>query len=143
MSGTDGIEAAPAALATASVKVRDSFARVCEGSDFVARALRADASLFAHLVESADLERSLSAADFAARAPPVPADTTAAEARWMAELRRWRRREFVRIAWRDLANWAPLTETLRQQRVLGALEIADAAQAERRQPLGRLRPDPL
>jgi len=128
MSGTDGIEAAPAALATASVKVRDSFARVCEGSDFVARALRADASLFAHLVESADLERSLSAADFAARAPPVPADTTAAEARWMAELRRWRRREFVRIAWRDLANWAPLTETLRDLSAVADAAIAVACE---------------
>src|SRR5580698_9162759 len=113
MSGTDGIEAAPAALATASVKVRDSFARVCDGSDFVARALRTDASLIAHLIDSADLERTLGAGDFAARAPPVPADTTGAEAQWMAELRRWRRREFVRIAWRDLADWAPLSETLR------------------------------
>src|ERR1700722_19433157 len=122
MSGTDGIEAAPAALATASLKIRDSFARVCDGSDFVAHALRTDARLMAHLVESADLERSLSAEDFAARAPPVPADTTALEAQWMAELRRWRRREFVRIAWRDLANWAPLSETLRD---LSA--VADAA----------------
>ncbi len=30
----------------------------------------------------------------------------------MAGLRRWRRREFVRIAWRDLAGWAQLSETL-------------------------------
>ncbi len=30
----------------------------------------------------------------------------------MAALRRWRRAEFVRIAWRDLAQWASLDETL-------------------------------
>ena len=30
----------------------------------------------------------------------------------MAALRRWRRAEFARIAWRDLAQWAALDETL-------------------------------
>ena len=30
----------------------------------------------------------------------------------MAALRRWRRAEFARIAWRDLAGWASLAETL-------------------------------
>jgi [glutamine synthetase] adenylyltransferase / [glutamine synthetase]-adenylyl-L-tyrosine phosphorylase len=41
----------------------------------------------------------------------VPADA-AAEAHFMAALRRWRRAEFARIAWRDLASWATLDETL-------------------------------
>jgi [glutamine synthetase] adenylyltransferase / [glutamine synthetase]-adenylyl-L-tyrosine phosphorylase len=34
------------------------------------------------------------------------------QARFMAALRRWRRAEFARIAWRDLAHWASLDETL-------------------------------
>jgi glutamate-ammonia-ligase adenylyltransferase len=58
------------------------------------------------------LERSLSASEFAARVPPAPAAGASAEAEWMGQLRRWRRREFVRVAWRDLASWAALTETL-------------------------------
>jgi [glutamine synthetase] adenylyltransferase / [glutamine synthetase]-adenylyl-L-tyrosine phosphorylase len=34
------------------------------------------------------------------------------ELAFMAALRRWRRAEFTRIAWRDLAQWASLDETL-------------------------------
>ena len=122
MPGTDGIEAAVAALASASAKVRDSLERVWEGSDFVARAVSRDSTLIPRLIAHQDFERSLSSGDFAARAPQVPSTTTGAEAEWMGELRRWRRREFVRIAWRDLANWAPLCETLAD---LSA--VADAA----------------
>ena len=44
-------------------------------------------------------------------APPQPAQG-AEEAQFMATLRRWRRAEFARIAWRDLAGWAGLAETL-------------------------------
>jgi [glutamine synthetase] adenylyltransferase / [glutamine synthetase]-adenylyl-L-tyrosine phosphorylase len=110
MFGTDG---GGAAVASASVQIRESLARVCAASDFVARAISTDSDLLPALIESRELERSLSPSDFAARAPSVPSMTTSvAEADWMADLRRWRRREFVRIAWRDLASWAPLAETL-------------------------------
>lgn len=112
MSGIDGIEGAAAALASASVEVRDSLAQVWQASDFVARAISTDPALLCELLAAADLERRLTAGDFAARAPPVPSSIAGAEAEWMAALRRWRRREFVRIAWRDLASWAPLAETL-------------------------------
>ena len=122
MPGTDGIEAAVAALASASAKVRDSLERVWDGSDFVARSVSRDSTLIPRLIAQQDFERSLSSGDFAARAPQVPSTSTGAEAEWMGELRCWRRREFVRIAWRDLANWAPLSETLAD---LSA--VADAA----------------
>jgi glutamate-ammonia-ligase adenylyltransferase len=112
MSGTDGGEGAAAAVASASVRVRESLARVCAASDFVARSLSTDPNLLPALVDSGDLERSLAPGDFAARAPQAPSATGAAEADWMAALRVWRRREFVRIAWRDLACFAPLAETL-------------------------------
>src|SRR2546430_10072918 len=38
--------------------------------------------------------------------------TTLFRSLFQAELRRWRRRELIRIAWRDLAGWADLCETL-------------------------------
>ena len=34
------------------------------------------------------------------------------ESKFMADLRRWRRAELTRIAWRDLAGWASLAQTL-------------------------------
>ena len=112
MSGTDAAEGAAAAVASASVRVRESLAQVCAASDFIARALDTDSNLLPALIESQDLERTLAPGEFAARAPPLPEATGVAEADWMAQLRRWRRREFVRIAWRDLASWASLSETL-------------------------------
>ena len=110
MSGTDA--SAGAAAASASLRVQKSLPHVCAASDFIARSLGADAQLLPALIAAEDLERSLSPGDFAARAPPVSDTAGVAEAEWMAELRRWRRREFVRIAWRDLAGWAALEETL-------------------------------
>jgi [glutamine synthetase] adenylyltransferase / [glutamine synthetase]-adenylyl-L-tyrosine phosphorylase len=68
--------------------------------------------LLADLIAHHDLQRRLSAADFAARAPQPTADTPVIEAQFLKDLRRWRRREMVRIAWRDLAGWAHLEETL-------------------------------
>jgi glutamate-ammonia-ligase adenylyltransferase len=68
--------------------------------------------LLADLIAHHDLQRRLSAADFAARAPQLTADTPVTEAQFLKDLRTWRRREMVRIAWRDLAGWAHLEETL-------------------------------
>jgi [glutamine synthetase] adenylyltransferase / [glutamine synthetase]-adenylyl-L-tyrosine phosphorylase len=112
MSGTDGSERANAALASAPPEIRASAARVCAASDFVRHALATDADLLPALIASGDLERSLPSGEYAARVPAVSEPSGALEAEWMAALRRWRRREFVRIAWRDLAAWASLTETL-------------------------------
>ena len=121
---------AAAALAEAPAEVRDSLPRVFAGSDFVAQACARDATLLAELLAQRDLQKKLTPGDFVARAPdPQPersegnpekrqwrdagqpdADFSDAEA--LSALRRWRRREFVRIAWRDLAGWADLAETL-------------------------------
>ena len=52
---------------------------------------------------------------------------------FMAALRRWRRAELTRIAWRDLAGWASLDETLEdlsraaERAVRLAHEFADSA----------------
>ena len=78
----------------------------------MAQALARDAQLLGLLVSSGELQRALAPADFAARAPVLAVDPGFTEAQALSELRRWRRREHTRIAWRDLAGWAPLTETL-------------------------------
>ena len=120
MSGTDpaartleslGVDAgARAALASAPPEVRASLARVLAASDFVAESLTRDPQLLAGLLSRGDLTRRLAPAELAARAPVLAAATPEGEAQ--SALRRWRRRELVRIAWRDLAGWADLDETL-------------------------------
>ncbi len=126
--------AAAAALESAPSAVRESLPLVFAGSDFVAQSCARDAKLLPALVERGDLQRTLTAADFAARAPTLVADgnapaagaefvpdasssphasaTPVPEPEALAALRRWRRHEMVRIAWRDLAGWAELPETL-------------------------------
>jgi [glutamine synthetase] adenylyltransferase / [glutamine synthetase]-adenylyl-L-tyrosine phosphorylase len=106
----DANPAARAALAAAPPAIRDSLGAVFAGSDFVAHACTRDARLLAELIGSGELLRPLAATEIAARAPALPPD--AAEPQVLEALRRWRRRELSRIAWRDLAGWADLTETL-------------------------------
>jgi [glutamine synthetase] adenylyltransferase / [glutamine synthetase]-adenylyl-L-tyrosine phosphorylase len=98
-----------AALQAAPAPVRDSLPQVFACSDFVAQSCTRDARLLPKLIAERDLERKLTAADFVARAPALG---TQLEAVAMTQLRQWRKRELVRIAWRDLAGWADLEETL-------------------------------
>jgi len=119
--------------ASASARIRESLDAVITGSDFVAQACSRHPELLAELIASGDLETPtplqagrggttppatdptdaarVAAARVAARAPAWTEEPPG-EAELLALLRRWRRRELVRIAWRDLAGWAPLTETL-------------------------------
>ena len=117
--------AARAALERAPRTVRDSVRKVFGASDFVAQACAHDAQLLDSLITSGDLERSLSAGDFILRAPKPPAQLPP-EAQLQAALRRWRRLEFTRIAWRDLAGWAPLSETLAELTAFADTAIAAA-----------------
>ena len=121
MSGTDppagselGLieadEGARAALALAPEGVRASLPRVLAASDFVAESLKRDPRLLTALLSRGDLTRPLAPGEIATRAPELSAATAEAEAQ--SALRRWRRHELVRIAWRDLAGWADLDETL-------------------------------
>jgi [glutamine synthetase] adenylyltransferase / [glutamine synthetase]-adenylyl-L-tyrosine phosphorylase len=107
------LESAPAlqaALAGAPAAVRDSLRAVFAGSDFVAHACTRDEALLPALIASGDLLRRLTPTEIAARAPTLTAP--AAEPQVLEALRRWRRRELARIAWRDLAAFADLHETL-------------------------------
>jgi [glutamine synthetase] adenylyltransferase / [glutamine synthetase]-adenylyl-L-tyrosine phosphorylase len=102
-------------LASAPQAVRESLERVFAASDFVSQACSRDPQLLEDLVSSGDLavEPVRSPAEYyRARAPRGSSEESADDAHAMAALRRWRQREMVRIAWRDLAGWATLGETL-------------------------------
>lgn len=82
-------------------------------SDFVAQACVREPELLRDLVESGDLGRAYSDAQLRGRVADAVASATDEKALAVA-LRRLRRREMVRIAWRDLAGWAPLEETMHE-----------------------------
>jgi glutamate-ammonia-ligase adenylyltransferase len=106
-------EPACAALEAAPAVVRESLTRVFACSDFVAQSCARDPRLLPELLVQGDLTKRRTPEDFTGWGPAGPsAGSLADEAELLAVLRRWRRREMVRIAWRDLAGWADLTETL-------------------------------
>ncbi|MGH8181137.1 MAG: bifunctional [glutamate--ammonia ligase]-adenylyl-L-tyrosine phosphorylase/[glutamate--ammonia-ligase] adenylyltransferase, partial [Steroidobacteraceae bacterium] len=105
----DALEAAsPGRLGSLPAAVRDSLPVVFAASDFVAQACTRDADLLPDLIGRCDLTRRSTPGEHAARAPAV----SGADADMLSALRRWRRREMVRIAWRALAAWAEVEETL-------------------------------
>jgi [glutamine synthetase] adenylyltransferase / [glutamine synthetase]-adenylyl-L-tyrosine phosphorylase len=94
----------------AAPELRDALPRVLAGSDFVCNSLGRDADLARWLINGAELTRPLARGEMAQRLAAVIAEPDLAG--FMAALRRQREREMVRIAWRDLAGWATLNETL-------------------------------
>jgi glutamate-ammonia-ligase adenylyltransferase len=86
-----------------------SMVKVFSASQFVAESCTRQPDLLIDLADSGDLSSAYRIDDYRNRLAARP---VASEAELMAELRRFRRREMVRIAWRDLAGWAELTETL-------------------------------
>ena len=101
------------ALVGAPEPVRASANHVLHCSPFVTEALRRDECLLADLLRVAALqgERAVSM-PWPSQVSSVAALKLADEALFMTWLRRWRLREMVRIAWRDLAGWACLEQTL-------------------------------
>ncbi len=93
---------------------------VLTASPFVAEALTRHPRLLGELLARGDLHRGYAPGELVARAAAAAA-AARDEAALMSALRRLRRREMVRIAWRDLAGWAPLAEVLRD-----LSELADA-----------------
>ena len=88
-----------------------SLRRVWEGSDFVARTLEREPTLFADLLQRGDLLGDYSPGELDYQ---LWNTLTAVrdEPQLHLVLRRFRRYQMVRIVWRDLAGWAPLEETL-------------------------------
>ncbi|MGZ8193431.1 MAG: bifunctional [glutamate--ammonia ligase]-adenylyl-L-tyrosine phosphorylase/[glutamate--ammonia-ligase] adenylyltransferase, partial [Methylobacter sp.] len=85
---------------------------------FIAESCNRKPELLVDLVGSGDLSAIYSDTCYRDKLALLAIDN---EADLMAELRRFRRREMIRIAWRDLAGWAQLNETL-----LDLSRLADA-----------------
>ena len=121
-----------AAVEAAPESIRDSLPFVFAASDFVSQSCTRDSRLLPDLIASRDLQRKLSAADFVARAP-----NSESEPQFLEDLRKWRRREMVRIAWRDLAGWAHLEETLSDLTAFADAAINTACEFARRPLVAR------
>ena len=116
--------------ASAPAHIGDCLPRVLAASDFVREALARDPALLPDLIASGELEPRPSETTVpraAAHAPTWPAGSPPPESDFMTRLRRWRTREMVRIAWRDLAGWAPLEETLTDLTAFADAAIASAS----------------
>ncbi|MGD9599458.1 MAG: bifunctional [glutamate--ammonia ligase]-adenylyl-L-tyrosine phosphorylase/[glutamate--ammonia-ligase] adenylyltransferase [Steroidobacteraceae bacterium] len=98
------------ALATASPLVAASMPRVFAASDFVAESCLRHPPLIPSLLEGDTLHVPGASVDYTRLAHD--ARGIEEEAHYQSWIRHWRRREMVRIAWRDLAGWADLDETL-------------------------------
>lgn len=121
-----------AAVEAAPASIRESLPFVFAASDFVSQACTRDSRLLPELIASHDLQRRFAAADFTARAP-----RSETEPQFLEDLRKWRRREMVRIAWRDLAGWAHLEETLAELTAFADAAIACACDFARRPLVAR------
>ncbi len=104
-------------------------AAVFAASAFVADSAARDPALLPGLAATGELDRPRSPGEIGALASGIPA---ADEAGFMDALRRLRRRELARIAWRDLAGTASFPETLAETSALAdAAIVAARAFAER------------
>ncbi len=129
----DELEAAsPGLCNTLPSEVRDTLPRVFAASDFVAESCIRSAGLLPELI-GAGLLRPLEQGELARRAPAA----AGVEADLLEALRRWRRREMVRIAWRALAGWACAEETLTESSDFADAAIAVAVAYARQQLVAR------
>ncbi|MFZ2452131.1 MAG: bifunctional [glutamate--ammonia ligase]-adenylyl-L-tyrosine phosphorylase/[glutamate--ammonia-ligase] adenylyltransferase [Methylovulum miyakonense] len=95
-----------------------SLVKVWASSQFVTESCLRLPELLVGLVVSGDLSGHYAEPSYHNQLKNL---TVADETELMLKLRQFRRREMVRIAWRDLAGWAPLSETL-----LDLSRLADA-----------------
>jgi glutamate-ammonia-ligase adenylyltransferase len=109
-------------------------------SDFVLRAMLSDPQALPALVASGALDSARSAQDYLQLAGELQRQYAAAGrdlAAFMRELRRLRRREMLRLAWRDLAGVATLEQTLTETSefatacIVAANEVAQQSLAPR------------
>jgi len=102
----------------ATPEVAASMAKVWCCSRFVAESCIRQPAMLVDLITSGDLTTAYTGSHYTDRTQQLIVGN---EADLMTQLRHTRRREMVRIAWRDLAGWAPLQETL-----LDLSRLADA-----------------
>lgn len=113
-----------AALLQAEPGLRDQAAQVLLGSDFVLRSLLRDDTVLETLWHSGALAAPRGKPDYGAL---VAALDTPDEATASRQLRQLRRREMVRLAWRDIAGTATVHATLRETSWFADSMIAAAA----------------
>lgn len=94
-----------------SAQIEESLPLVWAVSPFVAQHCLRDPGLLSGLDKSGDLLKAYPAGEYGQRLQAV-CQAAASQTELMEVLRLRRHRELVRIAWRDLAGWAPLLETL-------------------------------
>jgi glutamate-ammonia-ligase adenylyltransferase len=92
-----------------SPEVSASIAKVWCSSLFIAESCTRKPELLVDLVNSGDLSAIYNENSYAEKLAHTPVDS---QSELMTKLRDFRRREMIRIAWRDLAGWAELSETL-------------------------------
>jgi len=92
-------------------KILESSKYVFAFSDFVAASCRRDPTMLIDLIDSGDLFGRRQLNDYDHKLKTLLADVSDQDS-LMPLLRCCRRRELVRIAWRDLAGWADLAETM-------------------------------
>ncbi len=90
-------------------EIVSSLVKVWSSSLFVAESCIRQPEILLDLVLSGDLLASYEEQRYADTLARI---AVTSEAQLMQLLRHFRRREMIRIAWRDLAGWAPLSETL-------------------------------
>jgi glutamate-ammonia-ligase adenylyltransferase len=95
--------------------VAESLPKVWCASAFVAEQCCKNPELLIDLAESGDLTRAYEPDCYKDRLNVLAPDS---ESALMTALRKFRRREMVRIAWRDLAGWSDLAETLMELSLL-------------------------
>ena len=92
-------------------EILKSLKQVFAFSDFVAAGCTRDPAMPVDLIDSGDITRHYPADQYHLKLLPVLSGAVDEET-LMRLLRSYRRREMVRIAWRDLAGWADLSETV-------------------------------
>ncbi len=92
-----------------SAQFMDSLVNVWCASEFVAESCQRNPELLVNLINSGDLENVCPEVNYHGKLAKLEITD---ESELMCQLRLFRRREMVRIAWRDLAGWADLSETL-------------------------------
>jgi glutamate-ammonia-ligase adenylyltransferase len=104
-------ESGALACLTSVPELRDSLPAVLAASDFVGASLARDPALARWLIDEARWSEALAPGEMRRRLTAALAGAPD-QAGFMAALRLQREREMVRIAWRDLAGFATLAETL-------------------------------
>ena len=89
----------------------ESLERVLACSEFISQTCLRQPQQLIELLQSGDLTESYSAEQMTQALSEILL-SVGDENALHQQLRRFRRREMVRIAWRDIAGWAPLDETL-------------------------------